>query len=329
MTGWRAELDLRGAGKQSGAIYFGETAVPITVVANGNGPTVVLTAGVHGDEYEGQITLSELARQLSPGDVAGRLIIAPTLNAPACLAGQRLCPIDHLNLNRAFPGDTAGTFTQQLAAFVETILYDEVDYAVDIHGGGAILHFHSATLLVVTEDAAANQRRLDLATAFGARTCMLFGAHTMGVDVGIDGAMLRRNVIGIAGEFGGSAQVGAESLTLVRTGIRHVLARLGVIAGPSATTWPTTPVLVDVRPARCYVTAPRAGVFEPLATLGDTVHRNDVLGLLHQPTRIDTHPTPLLAGTDGIVMAMRTPARTEPGDWMFIIGEPVAEMILE
>ena len=87
---------------------YGWIGIPIAVIRNGSGPTVFLGAGNHGDEYEGQITLVRLIRELDPARIQGRLIIMPAENLPAALAGQRCSPIDDGNLNRSFPGDPDG-----------------------------------------------------------------------------------------------------------------------------------------------------------------------------------------------------------------------------
>src|ERR1700751_4902338 len=123
----RATVDFERAGKQTGFIQvphsahedaWGVIPVPIAVIANGRGPTVILEGGNHGDEYEGPIALGELIRDLDPTHIAVRLIIVPSINLPAVLAGYRTSPLDGLNLNRSFPGDPLGSPTRQIAAFV-------------------------------------------------------------------------------------------------------------------------------------------------------------------------------------------------------------------
>ena len=95
---------------------WGHVMIPICVIGNGDGPTVLLTGGNHGDEYEGPIALHDLAYSLEASDVAGRVIILPQMNTPAFLAASRTSPIDQGNMNRAFPGNARGTVTQKIAA---------------------------------------------------------------------------------------------------------------------------------------------------------------------------------------------------------------------
>ena len=81
---------------------------PIAVLSGGAGPTVLLIAGTHGDEYEGQILLQELIRSIDPAEVSGRLIVLPALNIAAVREGRRVASVDGVNLNRSLPGDAAG-----------------------------------------------------------------------------------------------------------------------------------------------------------------------------------------------------------------------------
>src|SRR5579863_1596071 len=121
----RATVDFDKPGRQIGFIQvphsvhddaWGVIPVPVAVIANGSGPTVILEGGNHGDEYEGPIVLGEMIRDLDPGAVSGRLIFALAINLPAVRAARRTSPIDGLNLNRTFPGDPNGTTTLQISA---------------------------------------------------------------------------------------------------------------------------------------------------------------------------------------------------------------------
>ena len=72
-TSITSDVDFEAMGKQQGYLRvphsvhrsaYGWIPVPITVLRNGDGPTLVVSAGVHGDEYEGQIAVANLARRL-------------------------------------------------------------------------------------------------------------------------------------------------------------------------------------------------------------------------------------------------------------------------
>ena len=163
-------VDLDGAGKQVGFLMiphspnddaWGVTRIPLAVIQNGSGPTVILEGGNHGDEYEGPIAIGELIRELDPGRVQGRLILMPANNVHAVIAGQRISPVDGLNFNRTFPGDTRGTITAQISAFVADHIYPRADAFLDLHSGGSSLDILPSTVIEPTDDPAlhAQERR--------------------------------------------------------------------------------------------------------------------------------------------------------------------------
>ncbi len=107
---------------------WGSITIPIAVIANGEGPTAILTGANHGDEYEGPVALMDLARRMTADEVSGRIIIVPMMNYPAFLAGKRTSPIDGGNMNRVFPGSPGGTVTEKIADYFQRTLLPEADW---------------------------------------------------------------------------------------------------------------------------------------------------------------------------------------------------------
>ena len=98
MSRLSADIDLLADGKATGFVRvphsvhrsaYGWIPIPIVRIKNGDGPSVLMQAGTHGDEWEGQIGLGNLLRALEPKDIRGRLVILPSANFPAAMAGQR------------------------------------------------------------------------------------------------------------------------------------------------------------------------------------------------------------------------------------------------
>jgi predicted deacylase len=93
----------------------------------------VVTAGVHGDEYEGVRTIFDIVDELDPGAMSGDLLCVPVANPPAYWAGTRISPVDGKNLARVFPGAPDGTISDQIAFCLgrEVIAAD----SSDLHAG--------------------------------------------------------------------------------------------------------------------------------------------------------------------------------------------------
>ena len=147
---------------------YGVVPIPIVCIRNGAGPTALLVGGNHGDEYEGQVALARLCREIEAADVRGRIIILPSLNTPAVEAGRRVSPLDDGNLNRSFPGDPVGGPTAMIAHYVTTVLLAMADVAIDLHAGGRSCHYLPCALIRSGGGADENRELTDLATAFAA-----------------------------------------------------------------------------------------------------------------------------------------------------------------
>jgi len=136
-----SEIDLSRDGKQLGFLRlphsvnrsaYGWIPIPIASIKRGAGPRVLVMAGNHGDEYEGQIIVSRLIRELDARQVHGQLILLPMANYPAAAAGSRVSPIGGGNLNRIFPGDPAGSVTRVIAHYIEHVLMPGCQYLIPV-----------------------------------------------------------------------------------------------------------------------------------------------------------------------------------------------------
>ena len=173
---------------------YGWLPLPIVCIKNGDGPTVLVMAGTHGDEYEGQVTIARLAQSLEREAIVGRLILFPMANYPAAKAGLRTSPIDELNLNRVYPGDPNGSPTMMIAHYIETVLMKRSDYALDLHSGGSSLHYLPSAVAAFDENEERTRRVQELMQAFGAPYSFIFPGGHAGGGSSNDGA-IRQNTL--------------------------------------------------------------------------------------------------------------------------------------
>lgn len=291
---------------------YGHIPIPMAVLQGGQGPTLLLTGGNHGDEYEGPVALMKLLRSLQAQPIHGRLIIIPGLNLPALLNGTRTSPLDGGNLNRAFPGRRDGTPTEMIAHYVETMLLPLCDVAFDIHAGGASTQYLPTLLAAPPSDAQRRREYRRLVQAFGAPRVMVM--DLLGEDRTFAAAAQRHGVHFLCGEFGGQAMCSAEGLAVVEAGLQRLLRAMEMLPAPAEQASPPPSQLLKVDGRRHYVFAPVGGLFEPACALGNRVQAGDAVGWLHDPRRPDQPPCELRFEGDGIVMCLRALAQTEPGD---------------
>ena len=152
----------------SDASAWGTVMIPITVAKGGVGPTVLLTGGNHGDEFEGPVALFDLAARIATVELSGRVIVIPAMNYPAFRAAKRTSPLDGGNLNRAFPGDPGGNPTQKIADYFQRTLLPMADYVVDLHSGGKSLDFAPLCAAHVLDDKDQQARCVAAMSAFNA-----------------------------------------------------------------------------------------------------------------------------------------------------------------
>lgn len=322
-----AEVDFGAAGKQTGYLRvphsvhrsaYGWLPVPITVIRNGPGPTLVAMAGNHGDEYEGQIAISGLARDLAPDQIRGRLILLPMLNAPAAMAGLRTSPIDDGNLNRLFPGDPKGSPTGMIAHYVEEVILPMADYAIDLHSGGSSL-FYPPTLLRgmghSTAEAATLKQMQDALDLPYAWVFTAGGGRASTARTAM-GAANRKGVVNVMAELGGAGVVTPDILQRTSRGLLRLLHSLGML--PDYTPDPAQGTReLHVRGS---VYAYGDGLFEPLKAIGDDVVAGEIVGLIHHPETPVQAPDEITSPYAGMVLCQRVMAPVQRGDAVFQIA---------
>ncbi len=323
----RATVDFDAPGKQVGHLQlpqsehddaWGVVPIPVAVIANGSGPTVLMEGGNHGDEYEGPITLCELVRDLDLAEIEGRLIVVPAINWPAVAAARRTSPLDGKNMNRCFPGDPLGTATDQIAAYVNDVLFGLSDAFLDLHSGGSSLDILPSAILEAAPDPAHTTRNRRATEAFGSRNVVAI--DNRGDPRTATSSAVRAGLTVVGTEMAGAGTVSREALALCRAGVRNVLAHLGVLPGHTVAPRAEPALYFRLGPG-AHVLSPAQGVFEPLHALGDTVRTGDTVGRLHDLADIAAPPRDLIAACDGLVFAHRHPGVVKPGGCCLVVAQ--------
>lgn len=329
------ELDFDRPGKQIGYLRVPQSRdggawstieIPIAIVNGAPGPAVLFTGGVHGDEYEGQIAVARLARELDPQSLRGRLILMPAVDLPAALAGKRMCPIDGRDFNRCLPGDPRGSFCQVLAHFVDTEILTRVEVSVDIHAAGNAMEAALSTNMHYVDDADILRRTFMLAEHFGAPWNVVFS----GVDETstLAAAAERRGVLAISSELGGYGRVSVEGLRVAERALRNVMKGLQMIDGTPDTSQVDGSAgtrHMEVPGHDGYLFAPSDGLFEPHHLPGDAVKAGQRAGWLHFVEEWARAPQPVEFRTDGFVWMAPGSGRVKKGDVVGVVMRPYAE----
>ncbi|MBM3784360.1 MAG: hypothetical protein FJW30_08355 [Acidobacteria bacterium] len=294
--------------------------VPIAVLNNGPGPTVLLMAGNHGDEYPGQVAILKLWRELRLDDITGRLILIPCLNPPAAHAATRLSPLDGKNFNRCFPGNPAGTPSEVLAHFLSTVLFPMAGVVIDLHTGGRSLTFVPTAHMHRVPDEAQRAQMFAATEAYLTEYCFLYadiaGAGLLPVEAE------RQGKIVITTEMGGGEPVPAAVHQLCQRGLRNVLRHCGVLRGVVERR-ERPAIWVEALDREDYRFAPESGLYEAEIDLGTQVKKGERVGQLHFLERPDRNPEPVVAASAGVLIAGRGPSIVKQGDCVAVIAHEV------
>ena len=327
-------LRLDKPGKQQGFLQvpyshnlggWANVMIPITIVARGKGPTVLVLGGNHGDEYQGQIAAMKLARELTPEMVTGRIILIPSLNFPAARAATRLSPLDGMNMNRAFPGQPEGAVTGQIAYFLTTVLFPLSDVVIDIHSGGRSMEFVPCSTMHLVADRGQRAGMFAAMLAWNSDFAFLYadiaGTGLLPVEAENQGKLV------VTTEMGGGECIPADVHRITQGGLRNVLIHVGALKGRERTRAnlgkrPT--VLTQALNREDYLLAPESGIFEITVDLGAKVKRGQTVGFIHHLERPDRAPESIVAQSAGYLITMRAPCLTQQGDCVAVIAQPVS-----
>lgn len=295
--------------------------IPLTLIQRGSGPTLLITAGVHGDEFAGILAARQLISGLPDCDIQGRVIIMPQLNLPACRADMRVSPLDDQNLNRVFPGSERGGPTSQIAHYVEKSLLPQVDFAVDLHSGGTTARYVPSAFLY-RRDGALMAAKTAAARAFGLPATLVVDAPLSAGS--LLGACDRAGVPAIACEVSGGATLDRNDIETTRAAVYRVLRHFGLLATLPPDVMPEEPTRF-VRlafGASHAVVAPVSGGIVPLCDPGDMVQAGGLAALLYAMEDQSLPPQQLRFPQTGMVTSVIARAAVRAGDMICIIGAP-------
>lgn len=294
-----------------------ELALTIHTFSNGTGPTVALSAAIHGDEPISTEALRRLAHHLTTSGetFTGTVLILPVANPLAYETRTRNTVLDATNLNRVFPGDPNGWLTERLAdKIVEHFLSREMDAYIDLHAGG---DFPVVDYVYVNNS-------LELSRAFGSKLLYQPDHPYQGTTGEI---AISRNVPVVTVELGGGLFAEEQYAQRTLDGLLNILRTVSVLAGDIT---PTTEQilmrdLAILRPSTGGILVPAVHVPD----LGSEVPGGTVLGRIYSPYTFDLHETIEAPFDRSLLVLLRDNlAPIHPGAYMYMIGDAgTAEML--
>jgi predicted deacylase len=246
----------------------------------GDGPHLTVVAGVHGAEYTGQAAVMRLIQTLDPASLRGTITAVPILNQQAFWSRSAfVVPADGKNLNRCFPGDPAGSYTDVLAHEIFTRLIEPSDYLLDLHAGDLPEGLEPFCLY---EESEVEDRSRRLALAYGLGHVVRQSRATRTVGGSTSSAAADAGIPAIIAEVGANGICDEASVARHLRGVLAVCAELGMLAdgGGIRTAADAPPVEYS---GWIWMRSPVRGFWQSRVATGQDVEGGDVLGVLLDP----------------------------------------------
>jgi predicted deacylase len=271
-----------------------------------DGPTVFVSAAVHGDEIVGVEIVRRLVKSAALRRIKGTLLLIPIVNAFGFIGHSRYLP-DRRDLNRSFPGSKTGSLTSQLAHLFVTEVLGRCDYGIDLHSAG-IHRTNLPQVRVSADDAKAGE----LAAVFGAPVII----HSSMREGSLRHAAHESGVPMLLYEAGEALRFDEFAVRVGMKGVLRVLKHLGMVSGRGIKVGDhDTPIAKS----SAWLRAPEGGIFRSFRDIGDTVRKGETIGMISDP--FGEIETEIQASASGLIIGRTNLPVVNRGDALYHVAQ--------
>ncbi len=247
-----------------------ELTLPVHIVhGKQEGPTLFISAAIHGDEINGVEIIRRLLCNKATSKLKGTLLAVPVVNPFGFIQHSRYLP-DRRDLNRSFPGSPKGSLAGRIAHLFMQEIVCRSTHGIDMHTGS-----NYRTNLPQIRTSIDNEENLRLAQAFGAPMII----HSAIRDGSLREAVAEQGIPVLLYEAGEALYFNENAIRSGIRGILNVMRAIGMLPKSNKTSI-KEPV---VSTKTSWVRAPKSGVFFKQVSLGSLVKKGDLLGVINDP----------------------------------------------
>jgi predicted deacylase len=262
--------------KKTGTVEFSVVGQAFSLevfLINGQkeGPTVVITGGIHAAEYASVAAALEVGQKLTPENLSGRVIVVPVVNQRGFrVRSIYVNPMDGLNLNRVFPGKPDGSASEQIANWLFQNIIKQANYYIDLHGGDLVEALIPFTIFFKTGKPEVDKASIELARVFGIP--YLVRSEGMGSTFA---AAAMAGIPAILTEAGAQGIWKRDQVDLHVDGIHRVMHQYGML--PGAVPDPVESMVLD---NFIWMRSDVEGFWYPAVEVGAKVSKGQNLGVI-------------------------------------------------
>ena len=236
-----------------------------------DGPVVLFSAGIHGDEINGVEIVRQLISKKINRPKKGTIICIPIINVYGFVNKSREFP-DGRDLNRVFPGSKTGSLASRFAFHILTEIMPVVNYAVDFHAGGAS-RFNAPQIRLAQH----NEELKILADVFNAP----FTLYSKNIAGSFRSASEKLNVKMLLFEGGKSLDINNQIADEGINGVKRLLSHLDMLDPKHNVIQQKTPSIYIEKSG--WVRAKCSGLLHDYNTIGTFLKKGSVLATITDP----------------------------------------------
>ncbi|MGB5443870.1 MAG: succinylglutamate desuccinylase/aspartoacylase family protein [Psychromonas sp.] len=283
-----------------------DVSLPVHIIrAKKPGPTIFLSAAVHGDELNGIEIIRRLLKLKSFKLISGTVIAVPMVNVYGVVNLSRYMP-DRRDLNRSFPGSPKGSLAARVAHIFTTQIVQHCDYGIDLHTGA----IHRSNLPQIRADLSDPETK-ELAQIFGAPVIL----NSNLVDGSLREAAVENKTKVLLYEAGEALRFDEFSIRQGINGILSVLAHLQMLKKKPSKPKKNQPFIAN---SSSWLRANASGIVNHERHLGDQVKKGDLLAEIGSP--YGDIISVVTATRSGIIIGKQNIPLVQEGEAMFHIA---------
>jgi predicted deacylase len=285
--------------------YLGDNVkMPVSIInSEKEGPTVFLSAAIHGDELNGIEVVRTVAREWDHKDIKGTLICVPVMNVLGFLTQKRNFPILNRDLNRSFPGKSKGKSSSRVADIIWNNFILKSDICIDFHtstrGRSNMLHVRGDLEKEGVEK---------LAKSFYTNIIM----NTDGPDGSLRKEATEEGIPTITVEIGQAHRFERQKIDKALQGVKNVLCKYNVKesqGNKNKTKWTET---IEGWDEKTWIRANSGGIVEINHQTGDLIKEGEIICKISNPFK--TEVTEIKAPFTGIIVGLLKNPVVYPGN---------------
>lgn len=311
----------KGPFRKDTVLSVKDTYLPVTVIKGPEkGPVFSIVAGIHGYEYPPIIAVQEILQEIKPELVKGTIIIVPVASMESFQKRTPFInPLDHKNLNNAFPGSPGGTPTDQIADLITREIISNSTVFLDIHGGDAsedllpfVCYYDRKDKLEKTVLA----HNLSVQSEIGLIVSYPYDLNPAEPAKYAFKQAVQQGITALSIEAGKLGTVQNENVEMIKTAVYNMLEYVQVYAKDKSKLQNKSSVIHLNR--QDYIRVPQNGIFYSHLKSGDKVKKKQVLGFITD--EFGKKKQDIISDTDGIILYKVGTPPVNKGETLFCIG---------